>query len=388
MSVPDERDIWIAQRRERWRAQFFASWGMIGILILVAAVCLLAWRVRSAIAPFAIAAVFTFLLMSPVHWLEGRGVKRGWAIAGLFVAAALILVVAGYIVGPPLARQVTGFAQEAPTYVNDVQDFAEGLQTQYSQVQFPGWARQVIQGVIAGVGQFTLTFANSAASFVISAGSGAATALFDILLGVIIAFWILKDLPKLYEVSAEIAGPTLEDDLDHLVRTVRTTVGGYLRGQTIASAITGTIAGVGLAVAGVPYALLLAFLTYLFNYVPYIGPFVAGIIAAVIALFAGGWPLALWSIVVVVAAQQITDNFITPRIMSDQVDLHPTLVIFSLLVGGTLFGIVGMLVAIPLAATVKGLSVYYWERREHHPLSGPVDSECETAPVADGPAGS
>ena len=80
-------------------------------------------------------------------------------------------------------------------------------------------------------------------------------------------------------------------------------------------------------------------------------------------------------VVVVIAAQQLTDNLVTPRVMSAQVDLHPTLVIFSLLVGCTLFGIIGLLVAIPLAATVKALAVYYWELREHHPLSGPIEPQ-------------
>ena len=75
------------------------------------------------------------------------------------------------------------------------------------------------------------------------------------------------------------------------------------------------------------------------------------------------------AIVVIILAQNLTDNLVTPRVMSEQVDLHPTLVIFSLLVGGSLFGIPGMLFAIPVAATVKGLFLYYFERQTQRPLA-------------------
>jgi len=191
---------------------------------------------------------------------------------------------------------------------------------------------------------------------------------FDVFLGLVIAFWTLKDLPKIRQKLRMLAGHKYESDLENLIETLSRVVGGYLRGQTIASLVTGTLAGIGLAIIGVPYALVLAIITFIFNYVPYIGPFLSGLIAGFVGLFVS--PLiAVLAIAVVIGAQQLTDLFVTPRVMSDQVDLHPTLVIFSLLVGGTLFGFWGMIFAIPVAATGKGLFVYYWERRTDRPLA-------------------
>jgi predicted PurR-regulated permease PerM len=118
----------------------------------------------------------------------------------------------------------------------------------------------------------------------------------------------------------------------------------------------------------VPYALVLGIITFFFNYVPYIGPFTAGFIAGLVGLFVSPWT-GLAAVLVIVVAQNFTDTVITPRVMSEQVDLHPIIVILSLLVGGTLFGIPGMLFAIPVAATGKGLFVYYYERRTQRPLS-------------------
>jgi predicted PurR-regulated permease PerM len=145
-------------------------------------------------------------------------------------------------------------------------------------------------------------------------------------------------------------------------------VGGYLKGQTVASLVTGTLAGVGLAIIGAPYGLVLAMITFIFNYVPYVGPLLSGLLAGAAGAFVS--PLiAVLAIAVVIGAQQLTDLFVTPRVMSEQVDLHPVLVIFSLLVGGTLFGFWGLIFAIPVAATVNGLFVYYYERKTNRPLA-------------------
>jgi predicted PurR-regulated permease PerM len=145
-------------------------------------------------------------------------------------------------------------------------------------------------------------------------------------------------------------------------------VGGYLRGQTIASLTTGILCTIGFTIFHVPYAFVLGLIAFIFNYVPYVGPTLSAVIAALFGLFVS--PItAVMAVVTVIVSQNITDSLIVPRVMSAQVDLHPTLVIFSLLVGGTLFGVPGILFAIPVAATGKGLFVYYYERHTQRPLA-------------------
>jgi predicted PurR-regulated permease PerM len=194
------------------------------------------------------------------------------------------------------------------------------------------------------------------------------TGFFDFVIAIVIAFWALKDLPKLRQEIVALPGPKYRDDVEHLLATVTRVVGGYLKGQTVASLCTGAITAIGLAILGVPYALVLGILTFFLNYVPYVGPFIGGLVAGLVGLTQGPWT-GLFAVGVVVLAQNLTDNLVTPRVMSEQVDLHPTLVIFSLLVGGTLFGIPGMLFAIPVAATGKGLFVYYYEQRTSRQLA-------------------
>jgi len=144
-------------------------------------------------------------------------------------------------------------------------------------------------------------------------------------------------------------------------------LGGYLRGQTIASLTTATLSTIGLSLLGVHYAIVVGIIAFFFNFAPYIGPVSTALIAGLLGMFIGPW-VAVGAVAVVAIAQNVTDAFVVPRVMSSQVDLHPTLVIFSLLVGGTLFGIAGFLFAIPVAAIGKGLFVYYYERRTERTL--------------------
>jgi len=354
-------------RSERIRTTAYLVWTVIGVLVLIAAVLAAVGRLASAIIPFMIGFIIAFLLHSPVAMLERRGLPRAASVTVCFLVTAAGLTVAGIFLFPPLGRELEAFATQVPIYLDQAAVFLQQQQDRFSQFVVPLWLENALQSAVQSIGDFVSKLAQGAGRLVIAAGSGILTGFFDLFIGIVVAFWLLKDMPKIQEEFVRLAGPRFEEDAENLWRTINQMVGGYLKGQTIASLTTGALVTIGLAIIGVPYALVLGLVTFVFNYVPYVGPFVAGVAAATVALFRS--PLtALLAIVIVIAAQNLTDGVVTPRVMSAQVNLHPTLVIFSLLVGGTLFGITGMLFAIPVAATGKGLFVYYYERRTKRQL--------------------
>ena len=355
-------------RYARWRTTAVSVWAVIGILILVAASLWALGRISAALVPFVMAFIIVFLLNWPVHVLASRGVPRGWAASICFVVGFLVIGALMTLVGPPVGRQIVAFANATPHYVAQLERLAEQLESTFSGMVFPTWLAGLLNSASASISQLAVAIGNDVARRLVNTGSGVARGFFDLVIAVVIAFWALKDLPKLREEVITLAGPRYEDDAEHLIRTVTRVVGGYLKGQTIASFTTGALATIGLYVFGVPYALVIGLIAFIFNYVPYVGPFLTALIAFFVGLFIS--PLkALIAAAVIVAAQQITDNLVSPRVMSEQVDLHPTLVIFSLLVGGALFGIPGMLFAIPVAATGKGLFVYYYELQTQRRLA-------------------
>ncbi len=356
------------ERYGRWRTTAMVAWASIGVLILAGVALWGIGKIAAALVPFVIAFIIVFLLNWPVRVLANRGVPRGVAVLICFVALLLVLGTAIALLGPTMVRQATSLARNAPRYVAQL-DLAEGnLETQVAGIAFPVWLAGIIKTVSAQTSQTVVATSNAVGRFLLSAGGGIAVAFLDVFLALVISFWALTDLHKIREEIIVLVGPRYEEDAEHLLSTVVRVVGGYLRGQSMASLTTGTLAAIGLSIFHVPYAIVIGVIAFFLNFAPYIGPFITATIAGLLGLFVS--PLtAVAAVGVIVVAQNFTDVVVVPRVMSAQVDLHPTLVIFSLLVGGTLFGIAGILFAIPVAATCKGLFVYYYERRTERQLS-------------------
>ncbi|MDO5045050.1 MAG: AI-2E family transporter, partial [Coriobacteriia bacterium] len=203
---------------------------------------------------------------------------------------------------------------------------------------------------------------NTLATGVINAGYSFFHLIFALFMSLVVAFWLSMDLPKFHRESMIIAGPKRAENFEVMISVFARSLGGYLKGLVITSACTGTLAGIGYAILGVPYSGLLGLLTGLLNIIPFIGPWIGGISAALVGFFVS--PLtALLTVVVSFASQQITDNFISPKVMQSAVSVHPMLVILGLAAGGALAGIPGMIFAVPLLAAAKSLYTYYFEKK-------------------------
>lgn len=374
------------------------AWAIIGWVIVVLGVLWLLGRISGALAPFFVGGIIALTLRGPVATLERKGLPRSAAVALSYVTAIAVLAVVGAFVVPALGAQLQQFLHDFPGYYGDVSAWWNNLLGQAQSVVLPDWVRKGIESLVSTVGAQLTKWASSLAGGVISVGQSAATTVFDLVLGLVVGFWTLKDLPKVRDEVIDLFGEARRAEAEVVLETVLRVLGGYVRGQLIVSAVTGTLVAIGLSIIGVPYALILGIMSGLLNIIPYVGPAIGALVAATVGMFVS--PLtALLAIVAVFAAQQITDIFITPRVMSEQVDLHPLLVIFSLLVGGTLAGFWGLLLAIPVAAISKGLFVYYFEKHTKRTLGSedgalfrtrpgcePTDEECVAEETSDAPA--
>jgi predicted PurR-regulated permease PerM len=159
-------------------------------------------------------------------------------------------------------------------------------------------------------------------------------------------------------------------------------VGGYFRGQLLVATFVGLASTAGLYVVGLPYWALVGALAGLFNLIPLIGPFLAGIIALFIAFTTStsggllqldpGLPLALGSGVALLIVQQVDNHIITPNVIGRTVSLHPVTVMLALLAAGSVFGLPGMLLAVPVIGSAKVVLLHWWDRRRWPP--GPGDA--------------
>jgi len=357
-----------SNRKERVARIAMTAWAAIGWLLLTAAALWLLGLVMPALVPFMMGGIIVLILRTPVNLLEARGMPRTAAVALCYVLMFAVLTIVSAFVMPAIGDQLQQFSIDLPGYFDAVAEWWSGLQGQARAIVLPGWILTALTDAAATISATLADTAKSAASGILSVGQSAATLLFDMVLALVIGFWAVKDLPKVRAEVMTLVGEHRRGEAEMILETVLRVLGGYIRGQLIVSAVTGLVVWLGLSLLGVPYALVLGLLTGVLNVLPYIGPFVGGLFAAVVGLFISPL-LALGALGVVIGAQQLTDMFVTPRVMSEQVDLHPLLVIFSLLVGGTLFGFWGLFLAIPVAAIIKGLFVYYYEKHTDRVIS-------------------
>lgn len=354
--------------RDRWNLRFVRTWAIIGTVLLVAAVGWLLSMISVAIVPFALGLVIVLTLRTPVELLATR-MNRTLAVLLCYLVAAIVVAIVLTFIIPPIYGQIAQFIQAVPDYARQAFKLWDAYIVHPKVgTGAPAWLQSAVVALkdqlVAGAGSWSTAIAQWA----VGAGSSIATGIVSMAIAFIIGFYVLVDLPRLQTEVFTIAGERSRDELAHAIRTVIRVLGGWLRGTLIQSSVVAAVISIGLTIVGVPYALAIGVMGGLLNIVPYLGPFIALLIAAGAGLFISPGA-ALWAIVVVVIAQQLDSLVLAPRILGDQMDLHPLLVIFSLLTGAALFGVPGMVLSVPVAAVIKGLFVYWFEKRSDRPLS-------------------
>jgi predicted PurR-regulated permease PerM len=280
------------------------------------------------------------------------------------VAGGLLLLV------PLVAGQLAGFAARAPAYIEALRGQVEQLQQLIEARMEPDQMAR-IEAALAGSAQKLVGWSTALLGRLISGGAALANLLSLLVITPVVAFYLLRDWDHLVErVDAWLPRHQAETIREQM-REVDRMLAGFVRGQSSVCLLLGVFYAAGLTLAGLDFGLLIGLAAGLLTFIPYVGSAV-GLVASV------GMALVQfddWTRVAVVAAiflvgQVLEGNFLTPKLVGDRVGLHPVWVIFALLAGGLLFGLVGVLLALPVAAVVGVLirfmlaryldSDYYW----------------------------
>ncbi len=357
------------ERLERARLWAYRVWAAIGtILLLVGAWYVLRAPLGIILPPLALAIVIVYLLNPFVRRLAQRGVPRVAGTALAYVILTGAVVVTASFLGPLLADQVGDLAEDAPDIAVNVQDAVNaqmgrlGIETNINLDPSSSEVRDAFRQYVVG------ERARDQLTNVISGAGSVAREILHlaiiILLGPVLAFYLLADLPGITEGIKRLIPPEHRDEVLRLTEGVGARVGGYFRGQLMIAAFVGITTSIGLLIIGLPFWALVGLVTGIFNIVPLIGPFVGGAIGVLVALTTGGgFDQALLVVIVMTAVQQVDNHVISPNVMSRTVDLHPITVMLALLVAGSLYGILGMLVAVPAVAAAKLISLHLLNTR-------------------------
>ncbi|WP_237565259.1 AI-2E family transporter [Ornithinimicrobium cavernae] len=320
------------------------AWRFIIVSVAVAILLWLLSRLWVGIFPVMLALIVSTVLAGPVGWMRRRGVPSALA-AGLTLVLAVLLVLGTLAaIAPSIIAQTGDVVDRASQGIVTVREWLAGPPVNLDNEQ--------LDNAIKEATNWLQERSSDIASGVFTGVSAVTSALVTLALVLVLTFFFIKDgpgfLPWLRRVSGHTAGQHLTEILTRAWRTL----GGFIRTQAVVSAVDAFFIGLGLVILGVPLAPALAVLTFMAGFIPIVGAFVAGTLAVLVALVSNGWVTALWVLGIVLLVQQVEGNVLQPLLQSRSMQMHPVIILLSVAAGGTLFGIPGAFLAVPVAATV------------------------------------
>ncbi|MGH3440579.1 MAG: AI-2E family transporter [Nitriliruptorales bacterium] len=333
------------------------SWAGLGIVLVLVLAGVVFARVSIVTVPLVLALFPAAVLVPVSRRLEDRGLSRTGASIATFVLALVVL-------GFTIALVVNRVEAQAG-------DLADRLRTGYAQLR-----DSLLDGVL-GLPAIDLEALLSDMGEGLSREFGGGRALealattvegfAAVVLGLIALFFYVRDGDRIAAWLRDLLPASWRDDASAVGERVWTTVGGYIRGQTLIALIDAVLIGIGLAILQVPLALVLAVLVFIGGFVPIVGAFVAGAVAVLVALAAQGVVVALIALAVIVGVQQLEGHLLAPLILGRTTALHPLAVLVVLTAGAALWGILGAILSVPVAASIARSVGYLRSRSETSP---------------------
>lgn len=311
-----------------------AAVGYVGIRLCV--------EFRTAVTSVLLALLGTALLGPLYRRLVRVGVQRS-------IAAGLTCVAVVAVVGGAVYIVVAALIDTGDEIVASLKHAAKSLAAHFG-------AAGTSVGDLAGNAKELLSkFGGTAASNVISGVSVAGEFLAIAVLALLLVFFFLRDSDRVVGTIRALAPGASADMVEAMARRAFEGIEGFMRGTTLIALIDATCIAVGLLILRVPGAVGLAALVFVGAYIPYLGAFISGAVAVLVALADRGFVIALWALGVVLAVQVLEGHVLQPMIQSRTVQMHPAVVMLTITAGASVAGILGMLLAVPLTAAAFGV---------------------------------
>jgi predicted PurR-regulated permease PerM len=339
-------------------------------VVIVAAVVVVAvlFAAGSAVRPFVVGLLLAYLLDPLVERFARLGLPRWLAVLLVYAITVAIVAFALAIAIPPLVQQIATFTTELPDIVKLIQYQLDHLNELYDRIGLPVELRTFADSIVAAsldaVHNLDISFLqpiiDSAASFV--------TSIFGYLILPAWLFFLLKDRPRLQASMDRSLPEAWRRDTWAIVGIIHEVFGKWVRGQLILGGTVGLASFIGLTVLGFSvdgifgrFAVLLAIIAAFGELIPIIGPIISAVPAVLLGLTAGPVP-ALAALLLYFGIQQVENSVLVPKIQSDAIDLHPSLIITALIIGGAIFGLLGAILALPVTAAFRDVFKYVFRR--------------------------
>lgn len=322
-----------------------------GIILLV----LLLYMLNDVLMPFVVGVAIAYFVDPLADRLEARGMSRQGATIAIIIFFVLIWSALLAVFLPVLYEQLVGFIDRTPVYVENLKstvvplfqdldlDVIETFDKLRSSVQehmgtITQWLGRLVSGVLSG-GAFLANFLSL------------------LFLTPLVTFYMLRDWDRIVAAIDDLLPRRNADTIRALVRQIDETLAGFVRGQASVCLVLGFFYAVTLSVIGLDFGLLIGLGAGLVSFIPFVGALLGFLVGVAVAFFQFGDWLQVGLVTLVFGIGQILEgNFLTPKLVGEKVGLHPLWVVFALLAGGTIFGFVGVMLSVPVAAVIGVLT--------------------------------
>jgi predicted PurR-regulated permease PerM len=343
------------------------------VLIVVAVLLTIyvLYLLRKPISWLIIAAFIAVAAAGPVNVLQ-RKMKRGFAIAIVYLIIMLIPVGLGALLLPPIVGQAEDLADNAPEYVQDVEDYVndnERLQNLNEDYDITGKLQEEAEKLPEKI--------PDAAGVLSDIGVGLINSIFAAVTILILSVFMVAGGPRWVTSFVKAQRPEHAERIERTLQRVANAIGNYVGGALVQATIAGLTAFIVLTILGAPFAGPLALLVFFFDLIPVVGATIAAFLVAIVMLFVDPFPIALivW-VVFAIGYQQFENYVIQPQIQKRATEIDPFLILVAVLFGSTLFGVIGAVLAIPAAASIL-IAFHEWRDYMRQYGDGP---KAEAAP--------
>jgi len=350
---------------DRLRQTALIVWIAVGLIALGWVFLIIGEAIRVIWLPLAFAAGLVFLLEPLVKVFERLRIPRPMGAILAFLVLVAVVVAVGALVWPTVQEQGAELIEQLPDLYVSVVDWLReaavalgvNIDEFLSQAAIEAWLRdpanqETIQDLLFGFG--------AGAGIVLR---GVAETIAVVGLAPVLAIYLLIDLERFKKRSLELTPPRQRNEVAYVSGEVGTALGSFVRGQLLVSLIVGIASSIGMWAIGLPFWLLIGIIAGFLNLIPFLGPVVGGALAALVALLNGDVWQAFWAVMIMIGVQQVDNHLITPMIQRARVNLSPLVIVLALIVGGSLAGLLGVLVAIPATAAIRIVVGHLWRTR-------------------------
>ncbi len=302
--------------------------------------------------PVILSGLLFYLLNPLVDLMEKYKINRVLAISIIFIIIAILLIIGLAVAIPNLQRQIVIFAQNVPSYLEDADKVIDDLVTKRLPDDFRPQLEQVLANFSTQATAWASNISSKAVNWVSALISGTSQVIVALIIMPFMLFYLLRDGKGLRDYITQFLPNKLREPVGKVLSDVNQQLANYVRGQITVAVIVAIMFIIFFKIIGLRYAVALGVTAGVLNLVPYLGSFLAMLPALVLGLIAG--PVMLLKVIVVfIVEQTIEGRFVSPLILGSQLNIHPITILFVLLTSGSMFGIWGVLLGIPIYASAK-----------------------------------